>query len=169
MKCEKCGQRESWVPIRGYHGLYEISSVGRVKRLGQYRPHNHGRRAWHPAKIFSTKPQRRHHQLVTLTKNGCQRSWTVHRLVALHFIGPRPHGLVIDHADRDSHHNCALNLRYVTMAVNNRNVASLKLSAQKARKIKSLRSKGFPVIKIAAEFGISESHCYSVLAGEHWV
>lgn len=45
----------------------------------------------------------------------------IHYLVAYHFIGERPEGLVIDHIDRDKQNNNVSNLRYVTVSENNRN------------------------------------------------
>jgi hypothetical protein len=46
----------------------------------------------------------------------------VHRLVAERFLpAPTEEGLVVDHIDRDRLNNCASNLRYVTIAENNRN------------------------------------------------
>lgn len=45
---------------------------------------------------------------------------SVHRLVALTFIGPCESGLVVDHVDGDKKNNRADNLRYVTYAENTR-------------------------------------------------
>lgn len=43
---------------------------------------------------------------------------TVHSLVALHFIGPRRKGLVIDHIDSDKLNNVVTNLQYITQKAN---------------------------------------------------
>lgn len=48
---------------------------------------------------------------------------TVHRLVALAFLGERPEGLVVDHIDRNKENNHFTNLRYATPSVNSKNVA----------------------------------------------
>lgn len=48
---------------------------------------------------------------------------TVHRLVALAFLGERPEGMVIDHIDRDKMNNHISNLRYCTQSENNKNVS----------------------------------------------
>lgn len=46
-----------------------------------------------------------------------------HVLVALAFLGERPNGYVIDHANQDKLDNRVCNLRYVTLSVNYRNSA----------------------------------------------
>lgn len=46
----------------------------------------------------------------------------VHRLVAERFLpAPTEDNLVVDHIDRNRKNNCASNLRYVSIAENNRN------------------------------------------------
>jgi hypothetical protein len=48
---------------------------------------------------------------------------TVHRLVALAFLGERPEGMVIDHIDRDKTNNHISNLRYCSLSENSKNVS----------------------------------------------
>ena len=48
---------------------------------------------------------------------------TVHRPVALAFLGERPEGMVIDHIDRDKTNNHISNLRYCSLSENSKNVS----------------------------------------------
>nr|DAY59296.1 MAG TPA: homing endonuclease [Caudoviricetes sp.] len=48
---------------------------------------------------------------------------TVHRLVALAFLGERPEGMVIDHIDRDKTNNHISNLRYCSLSENSKNIS----------------------------------------------
>ena len=48
---------------------------------------------------------------------------TVHRLVALAFLGERPEGMVIAHIDRDKTNNHISNLRYCSLSENSKNVS----------------------------------------------
>ena len=52
----------------------------------------------------------------------------IHKLVALHFIGERPDGFLIDHIDRNKQNNNVENLRYVSVSDNNKN--SLKCNTE---------------------------------------
>lgn len=55
---------------------------------------------------------------VRIRFNGKHTSKTVHYLVALAFLGPRPEGLDIAHYDGDKSNNRPDNLRYTTRADN---------------------------------------------------
>lgn len=55
---------------------------------------------------------------VILSKDGVMQSFTVHRLVALVFIGPRPDGHEINHLDGNPSNNALSNLEYVTPIAN---------------------------------------------------
>ena len=55
---------------------------------------------------------------VSLYLGKKQYSRTVHSLVALAFLGPRPENLVVDHIDGDRSNNSADNLQYITIREN---------------------------------------------------
>lgn len=97
--------KEIWKDIPGYEGLYQVSSHGRVMILKS------------PRKIMAQslkgKPSKQYFG-VTLTKNKKQKTFTVHRLVALAFIGEKPKGTEINHIDLNKLNNHLTNLEYVT-------------------------------------------------------
>ena len=66
---------EEWREVQGYEGLYEISSIGRVKSL----PRNGTIKSERILKLKLTKDK--YHE-VTLHKNDSPKSIRVHRLVA---------------------------------------------------------------------------------------
>ena len=72
---------ERWLPIKGYEGLYEISSYGRVRSLN-YR--NKGIR-----KVLSCHARLGYYIKVSLVKDGVSKYYRVHRLVAQTFL-PEP-------------------------------------------------------------------------------
>lgn len=84
---------EEWVPIVGFEGSYSISSFGRVMshpRKSKIKSKN--RTNYTLSKggiILRHKYNNRRYHMVSLSLEGKQKYFTVHRLVGLHFI-PNP-------------------------------------------------------------------------------
>lgn len=55
---------------------------------------------------------------IKLTANGIRKCFSIHELVALAFIGPRPKGMVVHHRDGNTFNNHVSNLEYCTHAQN---------------------------------------------------
>lgn len=84
---------EEWESITDYEGLYEVSSLGRVKRLGgSCRTKGGGTRSVQSRmlKLFPSK-SRGNYIVVTLNNKGTKQV-KVHRLVAIAFL-PNPDDL----------------------------------------------------------------------------
>ncbi len=99
---------EIWKPINGYDGLYEISNYGRVKtHRASYKFKNKKdcflkNNTFHPSGYF----------FVTLIKDKIRKSFSIHKLVACHFI-ENPNNLPqINHIDCDKSNNKADNLEW---------------------------------------------------------
>lgn len=95
-------KKEIWKDIPGYEGLYEVSSLGRIRSLytGKFRV-----------------PVRSGHgyTAVELSLNGKKQRHYVHRLVALAFIAPSSQGKnQINHKNCNKADNRAANLEWVT-------------------------------------------------------
>ena len=110
--------KESWQPVPGYEGLYEVSDQGRVRSLDRSveRKNRWGSITTHRIKGRVLRPgvTTCHRFYVNLSKNNTPWVVPVHKLVALAFIGPRPEGHDIDHVNGDFRDNRLLNLEYVT-------------------------------------------------------
>ena len=78
--------QEEWKDIKGYEGLYKISSYGRVKSLGNDKNRKE--------KILSSKSNREGYVRVYLFKDGKGKMYRVHRLVAEAFI-PNPNNYLL--------------------------------------------------------------------------
>lgn len=90
---------ETFLSVPGYEGLYEVSNKGNVKSL---------RRGKLMKKFISNVG----YEIISLIKDGKQKTFYVHRLVALVFI-PNPLNLPeINHKDEIKINNCVDNLEW---------------------------------------------------------
>lgn len=116
---------ELWKPIAGYEGIYEVSNLGRVKRLAYsekiYKSGVYPYVRQHADKILKGSISKSHgYYVVTLTKNGESKHYLCHRLVAEAFI-PNPDNLpFINHKDETRLNNRADNLEWCTPLYNTR-------------------------------------------------
>lgn len=94
---------EAWVDIPGYEGFYKVSSLGRIQG---------------PRKMLKPSRASTGRLTVTLSKKAHRKTWDVHKLVALAFLGPPSAGQEIRHLDGDHLNNRLLNLRYGTRSEN---------------------------------------------------
>jgi hypothetical protein len=99
---------EVWKDICGYEGLYQVSNMGRVKRLfkdGKDR-------------VLRGKKDKDGYIEVILSGKPIKKYCRLHRLVAEAFI-PNPFGKAeINHKDRDKQNNVVSNLEWVTASEN---------------------------------------------------
>ena len=101
---------ETFKPIKGYEGIYEVSDYGCV-------------RSRYGGKVSYRKCKKTKYGYicVPLSKNGKKIFFYVHRLVYTAFNGPIPEGMQIDHIDGDKSNNKLTNLRAVSPKVNSNN------------------------------------------------
>lgn len=100
---------ERWLPIPGWEGVYEVSDLGRVKRV----THTHNGKLMRE-KILRLTPTGDGHLQCGLRG----KLHTVHSLVMSAFVGPRPDGLVVRHRDDVPSNNRLSNLVYGTQKEN---------------------------------------------------
>jgi hypothetical protein len=83
--------KETWKPVVGFEGFYEVSDLGRVKSLNRTVPM---KRLGSPAvrtmagKILSSPLGSHGYPTLNLCRNGKPVSFPVHHLVVKAFIGP---------------------------------------------------------------------------------
>lgn len=105
---------EVWKDVEGYEGLYEVSDLGRVR---SWIDNNKNRRA--EPKILNPANDRGGYLLVALHKDGRQKTFLVHRLVAQAFI-PNPLNLPqVNHISEDKTDCRAVSLEFCTARYNN--------------------------------------------------
>lgn len=102
---------EIWKAIEGYEGLYQVSTEGQVRSLGN----NKSRKT----KILKQSTDSSGYKQIGLHKNGKCKTYLVHRLVAQTFI-PNPNNLPqVNHKDEDKINNHVSNLEWCTQEYNN--------------------------------------------------
>src|SRR5688500_18178567 len=106
----------SWVAIEGQDGLYSVS------REGQVRSERYG--------ILKTNDAR-DYRTVQLAN---RKRFTVHRLVAAAFIGPRPQVAQINHKNGIKSDNRAENLEYCTGSQNMKHCFMTGLQSNRGEK-----------------------------------
>lgn len=177
---------EAWAIVEGYESLYEISSLGRVRRVG--RATRNGDRYGGGARIgrvLAHLSQRGGYIAVQLWKDGRMRRFLLHVLVARAFIGRPPPGTEVNHIDGNKRNPAASNLEYVTRSENIRhayrtglrtaNVPSgeahhnAKLSSGKAIEIRRRYVPGVCTLKmLAREYGVDHKTIHRVVSGKGW-
>lgn len=98
---------ESWKPVIGYEGLYEISNKGRLKSL-------YKKAFGAPAIIEDRKPTPKGYIRIALKKNGKLKLHMLHRIVANAFLNNPERKDFVNHKDGNKLNNAVSNLEWCT-------------------------------------------------------
>lgn len=169
-------EAEEWREIPGYEGLYEVSSLGRVRRSGKVSRVGRGRSSGgRIGRVLKPQSHGSGYWMVSLAdRDGVAKSCLVHRLVASAFLGPCPEGQEVNHRDADKRNNRPCNLEYVTHADNNRHARRLglvsmgrgqaKLTVDQVREILD-GDASEPARVVAERYGVSKSTIVHLRSG----
>lgn len=113
--------KEEWRDVVGYEGIYQVSSLGRVKSL----PHK-TKRGIRGGKILklsesnSNNPPKgwQTYLQVCLSRRSDERFFSVHRLVAEAFIPNPENKKTVNHKDGNRHNNNVDNLEWASQSEN---------------------------------------------------
>lgn len=164
-------ENEEWRAVPGYEGLYEVSSLGRVKSI---------KRKGVSEKIISQTKNRGGYLRVCLWKDNKGIKYSVHRLVALAFIPNQYEKEQVNHIDECKTNNCVDNLEWCTNlenhrhgTINQRISASLTNNPKMSKRVASYDCDGnlvsiYPsVYEAGRRLGISASTIRDYLKGRH--
>lgn len=157
---------EEWRDIPGFEGRYKASSLGRIKSNSRIR-----KLCLNTSGYYTTGFK---------TKNK-QKTYLVHHLVLLAFVGPRPEGLETRHLDGNCRNNSLSNLTYGT---HKENMADRKihggfyvhgsshyrhmLSEADVIKIRGLLNSGLTQKTIGTYYGVTRSCIQNIKRGHSW-
>jgi Mor family transcriptional regulator len=102
---------ETFKDITNYEGQYQIGDQGNVKSLARYPK---GRRSPLPEKLLAVKMSKSGYPTLGLCRDGKKTFFTIHRLVAQHFIENPEDKPTVNHKDSVKTNNCATNLEWST-------------------------------------------------------
>jgi len=167
-------ETEEWRPVVGYDGIYEVSSLGRVRRQQPYHTASGLLRPY----FGNTGYQR-----ACLWREGRYSQRFIHQLVAEAFIGHRPDGYEVNHKDGNKLNNSPENLEWVTRSENVLHALAMglrkpprihgealpfaKLTTAAVRAIR-LATPDVSAAELAQRFGVSRCTIYGVRAYRTW-
>lgn len=111
---------EIWKDIPGYEGKYQVSSMGRVKSLsrtisGRNQFENF---SWRCSEKLLSPGRHDKYGHLSVVLNNPRKSYMVHQLVMMAFVGDAPKGMCVLHSNGDAADNRLSNLRYDTQSEN---------------------------------------------------
>ena len=119
--------QETWKPVQGFEGRYEVSSLGRFKALSRPLIYKDGRQGWVNEKMI--KGSLGNHGYYTITFDSKTRK-LAHRIVAETFLGQQEYRLTVNHKDGNKLNNEVSNLEWVTYKENNIHARKTGLNQQ---------------------------------------
>jgi DNA-binding XRE family transcriptional regulator len=170
-------EEEEWRAVVGYEGLYEVSSLGRVRSLDRVIERRSGP-ARYKGRVLSQGLDQAGYPLIVLSRCGVQITQKVHTLVCTAFHGARPNGKEAAHGDGKPGNAGAGNLRWATPVENNADKrlhgthregeahAAHILSEDQVREIR--HANGPTHQELADQYGISQSQISQIRSGKAW-
>jgi len=113
-------KEEIWKDIPGYEGLYQVSSLGRVRSLDRVILRNDGKSRFFKGRTLKLSRGKNDYLTCNLCINSISRTHYVHQLTAMALLNHAPggHSLVVDHINNVKTDNRLENLQLISQRHN---------------------------------------------------
>lgn len=149
---------EQWKAVPGYEAIYEVSDLGRVKSLSRPAICRGGIRIIRERILKFNFGAQGGYPCVGLYKDGVSRTWFIHQLVMLAFVGPVPDGMEVRHFNGDECDPKLSNLLYGTRKQNRDDGQRLgEIPRGAARWNAKLTESAVAALRLAAQSGESRA------------
>lgn len=170
-------------PIKGYEGLYDITSDGRVfsRRRKVNAPQLKYSNYRMCGGMFLKSRLHNGYPIINLHKEGKMETKMIHRLVALHFIPNPLNKPQVNHKDGDKSNNHVSNLEWVTDSENKIHAANRELafvgelngcSKLTKKQVKEMRlhhkTARKSTEKTWEKYNITSGHYYDIVNNHYW-
>lgn len=173
--------QEKWGAIKGYEGLYEVSTHGNVRSLDRQVQRVTGVSVQRKGKRLKASA-RNGYLAVDLSKDGKATQFSVHRLVAENFIANPEEKPQVNHKNGVKTNNFAGNLEWVTPSENvlhayENNLATkmsgtlnghAKLNEKIVMEIKRRYANGERQSALSRAYGVTSSVISEIVNGNSW-
>lgn len=157
---------ELYKEIEGFEGVYEVSNIGNVRRIGKDLP-------------LRPLPLKNKYMRVDLSKNGIAVHKSVHRLVAQAFIANPLNLSSVNHKDLDKSNNSSDNLEWCSCKQNSEHASNNDrfLSEEEHHSNILKRSEVLDILSmsnmssraIGKLFGVSKTTILNIRNNKRWV
>lgn len=163
-------EKEIWKPVVGFEGAYEVSSLGKLKRIADAC-------GTHTGRIVRCSVVRRGYIRTALSYKSKITWQFVHRIVAMAFIPNPENKPCVNHIDCCPSNNKVSNLEWVTYRENtthaqenNRIIVGEQCTFTKLKSsdILLIRSSSLSVEELAEKFGVHPQTIKKVISKKTW-
>lgn len=176
---------EIWKDIKGYEGVYQVSSLGRVKSLDRISYNPRYGECKLKGQMLKACPNSNGYLGCSLVINGITKHFRIHRLVAMAFLPVVSNKLEINHIDGNKANNKLSNIEWCNRSENITH--AFRLGLKKAPKgvingeckltekqVLEIRQqylgvrKGVSMDYLALKYNISRSQVSRILKRQSW-
>jgi hypothetical protein len=167
---------ETWAQIKDFEGIYEVSTLGRIRSLDRPQRVRGNGISLQKGQILKQWKQG-NYMYCDLRKPGIKQKARIHVVVLETFVCPRPDGMIACHNNGDSTDNRLCNLRWGTHEDNAKDkiLHGTHLYGERCAKSKLTEVQAIAILEspktyaaIAKEFGVCKSTVTHIKTGRNW-